>query len=635
MTQIYHEPIVFEHKGKKIRGKKVFGTNFPQSILDIDCELQVLKDNFPRNHDKCLEIFEFLYTRYYQDYIWNSYEELYIRKSMELACDFMDLREGSDNQFMTLQGPTNVGKTYRLTAFYNFLYLMNPTKTAITLTSTTTDSTMARIWADYLDRFEEVKKHYPEKYNDKHWKITNSSQKMGLRYYKSNNKCVVKARSLNADVAEKKVIDNIIGTHGVNYWLGVDEATSCSTALLGARNNLAKNIICQCQLSGNPDEPNNLLGHAAKPVDGYEGHDYDNNDWYRNSYGIHLYFNPNRSPADLDPDPEKRRRLIKVKYPTMAQVLAEKEQYGEESDDYYRFTLGRIRLGEKDEGILSAKIIEKYQCTKNIEFAPNAFITQVIGFDPSLGNANSDQSIVYKLRIGLSVDGYVKTCFGGQTLSQVMHAIKQDKNSPETPLYQMIHAAKKIAEREKIPGSLVGMDSKPLGGGEIALRQWSKDITVIDGGSSASNRIVRKEKRACDLYGNKITECYAMFKLYCEAGLIGGIPESVLQYFYSRKFIKQEGDRKISIESKEDFLERTRSKSPDVPDAMVYGFMVAVVKLHLVLESVRSQHVNQKIADRRLAVINTEPPRSMPKPFKVAQIRTSNFSTRRMERWNK
>jgi len=173
--QIFHELTIFEHENKKINGKIVFGRCFPVEIPDILCELKVSKDNYPRNIEKCLEVFQFIYGRYYKKHVWNSYEEMYLTAVMKLVCDFMDRRPGSDNQFMALLGPTNVGKTYRLTALYNWLYLMNPMETAIQLTSTTADSTRKRIWTDYIERFKEVKAVYPELYSDKLWKINDIS----------------------------------------------------------------------------------------------------------------------------------------------------------------------------------------------------------------------------------------------------------------------------------------------------------------------------------------------------------------------------------------------------------------------------------------------------------------------------
>lgn len=638
--QIFHELTIFEHENKKINGKIVFGRNFPIEIPDILCELKVLKDNFPRNIDKCLEIFEFLYKRYYKTYVWNSYEVLYLRTSMQLACDFMDKKLGSDNQFMSLQGPTNVGKTFRLTAFLNWLYLMNPTQTAITLTSTTADTTRARIWKDYLARFKEVQKAYPDIYTQKDWKVTNSKQNMGLAYIHSDNSCVVKAKSLNATIDEAKVIDDMIGTHGVYSWIAVDESTSCSTAILLARNNLSKNIISQIQLSGNPNDPDNLLGHAAKPAGGgYEDHDYDANDTYTNNYGTHIYFSPLKSPADLDPDPVVRAKLVEAKYPTFAQVEAEKIQYGEDSDDFYRFTLGRIKLGEKDGGILSAKTIDKWDCLKNVEFAPGAIITKILGVDPSLGTANSDKSIAYILRVGLSVDGYVKVCLGGGQLNRVLHEMRYDRSNTATALYQMAEGVKKIATENSILPQHIGVDAKPLGGSEILRREFSNLIRVIDGGSSPSNRVIIKDKTAKDLYTNKIAECYIQFKLFVEAGLVGGIPECVLKYFYSRKIVKEETDRKTGIESKEDYLKRTKDNSPDIPDAIIYGFDVAIVMLNLVLESVRSQNVNSKMKDamlRRKALEAQEREDKIKKqqiPFSVSQIRSTGFSKRRRSRY--
>jgi len=629
MYKNYHKEIRIEHQGKFIPGKNVFGKEFPLAIPDILCELNVLKSNFPHNVDKLLEMYKFLYERYYEGYVWNHYEELYITTSLELMNKFLKKDNAKDNQFLCLLGPSNVGKTFRGTAFFNWHYLMDPTNTKILLTSNKVDSTRQRIWNDYINRFKDVRKHYPDLYNEKDWRIHDSRANMQLKYIGSDNKCVVTAASLNKERGEEKTIDSIIGIHGINYFILIDEATSCSIAIHGAKENLANNKLCQIQLSGNPNDPHNLLGHTARPELGYDGFDWDKNDTYENNYGTHIYFNPEKSPAIMHPDPEVRRKLALLKYPTIEKMAEAKERFPDPNDpDYFRFVLGRIQLTAKDAGVLSTKTIDMYDLTKVVEFSPYTDIIKTAGFDPSLGYTNSDESPFFVARIGVALDGFTKICFGGGKLPY-LHKLKGTLNSDLPPLYQMVMKAKDIAKEHNIDPKFIGCDIKPLGIKDIIHREWTSDVRIIDGGSSPQGEV--KKTKGIIRFANKITECYYQIKQFGEAGLIGGLPEEVIKFLLARKFIEKNG--RISLEAKDEFVKRTKLGSPDVLDAIAYNLDTAIWAAGLRLQKTTTEQIQKKKDDWNLQEKTANPLRTetkpIPKGFKLTEIRTTSFSKRR------
>ena len=170
-----------KENGKK--EKNIFGTWYPEELPDIMGELAVLNKLFPDRKnptrlikiDKSIEIIKHLYDRYYPGYLWSNYEESYVRTTLETINNFTSGKKGSAYQFMSLVGPSNVGKTTKGTALYCIFYLMNPMETKIILTSNKIDSTYQRIWSDFLKRFNDIKRNYPEIYKDSDWIVNNLS----------------------------------------------------------------------------------------------------------------------------------------------------------------------------------------------------------------------------------------------------------------------------------------------------------------------------------------------------------------------------------------------------------------------------------------------------------------------------
>lgn len=634
MTDSKHK-IIEVSKGRYI--KEIFGEEFDPRIPDIIGEMSVLNSLFPDRDDpkrkinvkKALKIFEFLYRRYYDDYIWNQYEELYITTSLNLMNDFCSRRKGSDNQFLCLLGPSNVGKTFRGTAFYNWLYLMNPTQTRVVLTSNKVPSTMQRVWSDYLKRFNQVKKHYPKIYHENSWRVNNSKQNMKLQFVDCDNDACVTATSLNKEVNEEKTVDSFIGFHGLRYFIFIDESTSCSTAIHGAKENLANNVMSHVQLSGNPNDPHNLLGHTARPKDGYDGFDWDAHDTYRNEYGTHIYFNPEKSPAILDPDPKVRAELEKHKYPTLWKIKESRERLGGDHPDFYRFVLGRIKLTSQDSGVISQRSVDQFNSLDAVEFSPYTKVTHIGGFDPSTGHSHSDLSALVVARVGMSTDGIVKICFGAGN-PEYIHKLRASRDSDRPPLYQMVDQAQALCARFSIRSENFGSDIKPLGISDIIFNEWTKDVRIIDGGAKADCNKIKKYTLGAVPY-NKITECYLQLKQYIECGIVGGIPEEVLKWLYARK-IFEIGD-KLRLEGKAEFAKRTRLGSPDVLDAMVFCLDTAIWSHGLSITRQKMKEVNNKIEDIHL--INRQHHQAEDKKkrvtlFNMNKIRKTSYLKRRL-----
>lgn len=511
--------------------------------------------------------------------------------------------------------------TYSGTALYNWLYLMNPTNTKIVLTSTTVESTRQRVWTDFLNRFKDVRRSCPKLLNEKLWKIADSKQNMSLRFVKSDNRCTVMATSLNNERDEAKTIDGLIGIHGVNYYAFVDEATSCSTALHGAKENLANNKICHFQLSGNPNSPHNLLGHTGRPENGYEKHDWDNVDSFRNSFGIHLYYNPLKSPAILDPDPDVRKALAKIKFPTIEKINIAKEKHGESDPFFQRFVLGRIQLTEGDSGIVSERTIELYDCLKPVEFSPYGRFIKVAGFDPSLGYSHSDDSTLVIARIGTCTDGYEKICFGCGD-KESLFKLRSDSKSTLPPLYQMVIQVKDICTENYILPEHCVSDLKPLGVRDVIWREWSEKVMIIDGGSKPDKRDSKYESFSAPF--NKITQCYLDLKGYMEAGLVGGLPKEIVEYLLARKFLERNG--KILLEPKEEFKDRTKMNSPDTLDAIVYALTLAIQRVQFRKQTTKVENVNKKQEDTLLFYKEEEKKNTVKiNRFKTSKIRKTSF----------
>jgi hypothetical protein len=116
------------------------------------------------------------------------------------------------------------------------------------------------------------------------------------------------------------------------------------------------------------------------------------------------------------------------------------------------------------------------------------------------------------------------------------------------------------------PKDFSGDSTAATGLFDIIAQRWSPNIRRVNFGGRATERPVGfgDERRACDVYKNRVTELWFSFKKMVAHGRIRGLDDATAQEFCARQY-KLEGERTV-IESKADMKLRTNGTSPDRAD---------------------------------------------------------------------
>lgn len=591
-----------------------------------------MADEFPdavteHDEDKFVEIMEHMCCKYYQGFLWSNYADIISRTMFKNMYYFKHPEEGkvpTNYMFQSIGAFSNAGKTHTVTAFYVIFYLRDPSNTAIFLTSNKLESTRERVWSDFYERFSEIQRAYPELFNKYNFKVNDSTKNMRVQYREASAKWVVKAFSLNSDVNEKKIIDSLGGRHEGYIFMAIDEATSCSTAVLEAAKNMSLNHCCLITTLNNPDSPNNLPGHIGKPLWGYEKHDYDKYDIYQNDWGFQCYLNPYKSPAILHKDLEVREKFKAMKFPTLESIEADKNNPELGEEQFYRMTLGRIRLADSDGGLLSAKTIDLYDMTRPAEFAPNAPIVNIIAIDPSKGKATSDLCPIIVARLGMATDGYMKLCFGGllQT-NDYFKKLTTSKKHRGKEIYEIVRQAKDFSGQFPVKIKDISFDSAGAGVDNIFYNEWSDDLRGINGGGRVSKTKHYGKSTANSLFRYKVDEIYWNVQRFANSGQLCGVPQEALDVLLSRKIFYESS--KYKVEPKTDWMQRTRSKSPDICDIVGYALDTAVYNYDFSLQKTKIEDINNRLSTAKLENIKQASENIKPKPVALKELRSMSF----------
>lgn len=454
-----------------------------------------------------------------------------------------------ENDQVSWAGCGASGKTYAATLFALVWWLAKPDKTAILLTSTTAKMIRKRMWANLQTLLQTMA--VGVQYN-----MVDS--KMTLQAIKGDDRHSISAIAV-ADGNTQKAVANIQGIHAERVMVIIDEATDTPEAAFEACTNLRKGCKrFKLLVIGNPASKFDPHGRLSEPKAGWRSVGIQDQEWDTKN-GVCLRFDGVVSPNILEG---------KDKWPfiiTSKQVAEAREQEGEESPTFWKFTRGFWAPDGMVKTVLSESIVETHDLRKRILFESES--SRIAALDPAFGGG--DRCILRFGRYGKTIHGNLALMF-----DEVVH-ISPNANLDIPVHYQIADKVISECKSRGIPSERLGIDATGEGGGlaDIIEFKWGKIHRVEFGGSPDDIPVSDQDARSCrDVYDRKVSQLWFTMRKWAMRDKIGGLDVDTLKELCSRLFNDEK--RKIAVESKTDMKGRTR-RSPDLADAAVIMVDVA------------------------------------------------------------
>jgi hypothetical protein len=410
-----------------------------------------------------------------------------------------------DNIGMTGCGAAHKTFTFSLLAFIEFI--CSPHNTAVIMTSTTVPALKTRLWPRFKDLM--------------HLTIPNGDGyvRAPLPFHVQESKTMIQAKegddehSIRAVAVDKgmveKALGKIIGNHPGRVVMVVDEAAQTEQAVFEAKNNLAigtsyfrfvaiANAISQFDSHGKFCEPKNGWGTISVA-----------DEWWETKNGICLHFDGLKSP---------NVRLGEKRYPKLfgtEDIERIRKDAGEDSLAWWSQVRGFWPPTGISKTVLDAATIIAGKA-KDKAVWQTGFRT-ICTLDPAF-TTGGDRCILRFFKIGKYIDGIF-----GMELSELIE-IRLDAGGNVPINYQIALRVKEECETRKVtPGDFSGDSTAASGLFDIISQVWSPDIRRVPFGGKASERAIGfgDQRRACDVYANRVTELWFSFQKMVAAGRSG------------------------------------------------------------------------------------------------------------------
>lgn len=459
------------------------------------------------------------------------------------------LREFCQTDRVVITGPSSGGKSMGAAIFCNLFWMCSPDNTGALVCSTTRDGLERRIWGFIWNLHVAAKRLRGPLGN-----LVNSD--LAIETTKGDKKHGIFGITV-AKGDEQKALGRIIGFHPRRIFVGVDELTDVSWAIIEALTNLftgkqkAKFVGI-----GNAASIFDSHGKMAEPKDGWGSVTVESNRWETKRGGICLHFDGMKCENVI-----KGEKIFDFLL-TLENIEETKRDYGIDSAHMWRFNRGFWCPEGVVRSVLTESLIQKSRAMEKAQWRGD--YTEGAALDPAF--EGGDRCILRKLRWGQAEAG-LETLELGE-----IFPVKIQVNSKEPVHYQIARQVREKCREWGVEVQNFALDSTGEGGGlaSIIATEWAPGFVQVEFGGKASELPVSKinQKRCCDEYYNRVTELWHFVRTLVMNGQLRGLDSETAIEFCTRIFTVE---NKIRLESKIDLKKRMNGRSPDLSDCVAVG----------------------------------------------------------------
>lgn len=499
-------------------------------------------------------------------------------------------------RILGLTGCASCNKSSIMTLYALVSYLSDPPNTLIMVMTTTIKDAEQRIWSEFTDRFNEMKRGGV------------TSLKISLREHyigmadtsigkgKGSSIQLVAAGDKDRDNALQKLQGAKAGRYGkvILIW---DEAQDCSISVFRAAANISNNVSFEFKCAGNAANRFDPHGMFCEPRYGWNTISVNDKEWeivVEGEIGRCIHFDGFDSP-NLDgrddisyndlgqPIFDKCDLSLVDKYPyikRIGKIITDLEK-GEKDPDFWRQCRGFWPPSDVEvDTIYPGADLQKFGALRRVVSWLISPI-EVLGVDPAKGGA--DRFMVHHVKYGIcKIDDIPRpfpVVFGHEKFNLKIEGATE--NSSQTR--NMVLKVKELAERLNIPPYNVGIDGTALDAiGDSFRDNWSRDVLMVDFGGSPSELIFSKEDpRPCkDVFDRRVSELWFIGRQFLINQQLSGLDKDTARELSMRKYERK--GKKISVETKETMRDRTNGTSPDDAEGYLIGLEVLRVRFKAV-----------------------------------------------------
>jgi hypothetical protein len=473
-------------------------------------------------------------------------------------------------KFITWAGGAATGKSFDAAKIACEFWLADPRNRAVIVASSSLESLNARIWG-YCTRFMHDMKV------PLHFNYRRGAPPKILYDPKDtiHGMFAVAAKRGDDDAA----ISNWIGRHpNKGLLLVLDEGTELPMAILNALPNLeAGQDTFQCIVIGNSLSQFDLHGSLSTPRHGWKTIDPSiHNKWETTQKkGLCLFFSCYESPAVLETDPEKKKKLSKFLI-TKEEIDSKIKVYGAKSDSFFRFVLGFWRSEGTDDTVLSRVFIDEFHVRQKAEWSALHEISMVAGLDPAF-STGGDACVLRLGILGVDINGNMLLDFRGDELLFKLRIIAQSEVSIETQIANQVIAilasykcqignmAVDATGQGRALAEVIRLQAKSM---KAPLKIWSTKIGAM-------------QKNSFDVVVKSTLELWTDVRDFIQTDQIRGLDDTSINQFASR-LIELKGAKQV-LESKASFKKRmgaimpSLAHSPDEADSVALALQAAKI----------------------------------------------------------
>lgn len=476
---------------------------------------------------------------------------------------------------ITLASGAGTGKSLDCAKIGIIDFASDPLHTAVIVASTSLESVENRIWGYVIDLLETAAIPIPKKML--------SSQPPKVLYPGKASKLHGMFAIAMTIGDDDKVIAKLIGRHPKKRLIVfLDESTDMNAAITKAIPNLEEGVdVFKLYAIGNSKSWNDLHGALSTPKNGIESIDPNKTFTWQTTQdrGVCLYFNPYDSPAIHEKDPTKRLLLSKFLI-TREKIERKQEEYGTDSDAYYRFTLGFWKSQSIDENIISLKFVTEQEIHKSAEWTGYYRLDIAAGLDPAYRSGGKGCMLRFGI-LGQQVDGKIVLDCRYEELLYIINVRLSDDSSAERQVAQQVVD---LLRRHRCPVQNMALDA--TGGG----RALGELISILSGTGQQPFRIVNTrqglKKGETDPFIEVMSPSDLWFqaKKFIQHKQLKGVDKLTIEQMTNRLIFTDDTTNKTTLETKEEFKTRmgaikpSLAVSPDEADALMLLIQATVMR---------------------------------------------------------
>jgi hypothetical protein len=482
------------------------------------------------------------------------------------------------HKMIGIAGPQNAAKTYGGSKYALTDYWAFPNETLHLVSSTDVRGLELRIWGTMKQLYNRARARYPHLegvvLESLHTITTDlideQDPNKAARELKKGIICI-------PCLAGGKYIGlgKYVGIKQKRVRLSADEVQLMGGTFLDSTSNLAGNPDFKGMFYGNPIDPQDPLGLACEPKDGWNsvGEPTKTTVWKTKfEDGVCVNLVGTDSPNFDHPQVPKKRYWFLVGQSDIDRVAA---FWGRDSQKYYEQVVGIFKTG-----LLSKRILTRQMCLDHhaldIAHWDSPHRIRLASLDAAWGGVGGDRCVYRTGEFGESAEGSKILKINRPVLVPV--SIKLSKE-PEDQIAEW--CATRLKE-DGVDIRRLFYDSTGRGTlGSAFARIFSSDTPVpVEFGGSASERPVRhdlfttendnkRHVKCHEYFYDFVSELWMVFRYAVECGQIRELDEETMLEGCRREYGKA-GKNKTYVESKHDPKARERmGRSPDLMDSAV------------------------------------------------------------------